>query len=59
MRSTQRGYGEECGWEPKETFDTGIRKTVKWYLSNQEWVRDVRSGDYRKWIDLNYGDRTA
>ena len=50
---------EECGWEPKETFDTGIRKTVKWYLSNQEWVNDVRSGEYRKWMDLNYGDRTG
>ncbi|MDH3844716.1 MAG: GDP-mannose 4,6-dehydratase, partial [Myxococcales bacterium] len=50
---------QECGWEPKETFDTGIRKTVKWYLSNEDWVRDVRSGEYRKWIDLNYGDRTT
>ncbi len=50
---------EECGWEPKETFDTGIRKTVRWYLENEAWVRDVRSGDYRKWIDLNYGSRTA
>ena len=50
---------EECGWEPKETFDTGIRKTVLWYLSNDDWIRDVRSGDYRKWIDLNYGSRTA
>lgn len=36
---------QECGWEAKETFDTGIRKTVKWYLSNEEWVRDVRSGN--------------
>ncbi|MDH3199577.1 MAG: dTDP-glucose 4,6-dehydratase [Myxococcales bacterium] len=50
---------QECGWEPKETFDTGIRKTVKWYLSNEDWVREVRSGEYRKWIDLNYGERTA
>ena len=50
---------EECGWAPQETFDTGIRKTVQWYLSNQEWVNDVRSGDYRKWMDLNYGDRTG
>ncbi|HET6415868.1 MAG TPA: dTDP-glucose 4,6-dehydratase [Polyangiales bacterium] len=49
---------EECGWEPKETFDTGIRKTVQWYLANHDWVADVRSGDYRKWMDLNYGDRT-
>jgi dTDP-glucose 4,6-dehydratase len=50
---------EECGWEPKETFDTGIRKTVQWYLSNEDWVQGVRSGDYLKWIDLNYGDRTG
>ena len=50
---------EECGWAPKETFDTGIRKTVQWYLSNDEWVSNVRSGDYRKWIDLNYGERAG
>jgi dTDP-glucose 4,6-dehydratase len=50
---------EECGWEPKETFDTGIRKTVKWYLSNQDWINDVRSGDYRKWMELNYRDRAG
>ena len=50
---------EECGWEPKETFDTGIRKTVQWYLSNQDWVNDVRSGDYRKWMELNYRDRAG
>jgi dTDP-glucose 4,6-dehydratase len=49
---------QECGWEPKETFDTGIRKTVQWYLSNDEWVQGVRSGEYLKWIDLNYSDRT-
>jgi len=49
----------ECGWEPKETFDTGIRKTVRWYLSNQDWVNDVRSGDYRKWMELNYRDRAG
>ena len=47
----------ECGWEPKETFESGIRKTVRWYLENPEWVRSVRTGEYRKWIDLNYGDR--
>ena len=54
-----RAIREECGWEPKETFDTGIRKTVRWYLSNQDWVSDVRSGEYRKWMDLNYGDRAG
>jgi dTDP-glucose 4,6-dehydratase len=50
---------EECGWEPKETFDSGIRKTVRWYLANSDWVENVRSGEYRKWIDKNYGDREA
>jgi dTDP-glucose 4,6-dehydratase len=49
---------EECGWTPRETFDTGLRKTVRWYLENEEWVRTVRSGEYRKWIDTNYGNRT-
>jgi dTDP-glucose 4,6-dehydratase len=50
---------EECGWEPTETFDTGIRKTVQWYLSNDDWVQGVRSGEYRNWIDKNYGDRAG
>jgi len=50
---------EECGWEPKETFGTGIRKTVQWYLSNDSWVESVRSGEYRKWMNLNYGDRAG
>jgi dTDP-glucose 4,6-dehydratase len=49
---------DECGWTPRETFDTGLRKTVRWYLENEEWVRTVRSGEYRKWIDTNYGNRT-
>ncbi|MEM7135844.1 MAG: dTDP-glucose 4,6-dehydratase [Myxococcota bacterium] len=50
---------EECGWKPRESFDTGIRKTVQWYLSNEDWVQDVRSGEYRKWMDLNYGQRAT
>lgn len=50
---------QECGWEPKESFDSGIRKTVQWYLAHDDWVRDVRSGEYRKWIDLNYGSRAT
>lgn len=48
---------QECGWEPKETFDTGIRKTVKWYLQNEAWVREVQSGDYRKWLQKNYSEQ--
>jgi len=47
----------ELGWKPKETFESGVRKTVQWYLDNQEWVRNVTSGEYRKWVDLNYGER--
>ncbi|HEY6877534.1 MAG TPA: dTDP-glucose 4,6-dehydratase [Polyangiales bacterium] len=47
----------ELGWTPKETFESGIRKTVRWYLDNKAWVEDVRSGDYRKWIEQNYGSR--
>lgn len=47
----------ELGWTPKETFETGLRKTVRWYLDNQAWVEEVRSGDYRKWIEQNYGAR--
>jgi dTDP-glucose 4,6-dehydratase len=44
----------ELGWRPKETFETGIRKTVQWYLENEEWVRGVTSGSYRKWIETQY-----
>jgi dTDP-glucose 4,6-dehydratase len=44
----------ELGWKPKETFETGIRKTVRWYLENEEWVRDVTSGTYRQWIATHY-----
>ncbi len=47
----------ELGWSPAETFDTGLRKTVQWYLSNEDWVRDVRTGAYREWIEANYEDR--
>jgi dTDP-glucose 4,6-dehydratase len=44
----------ELGWKPTETFDTGIRKTVEWYLENQEWVLGITSGDYQKWIQTHY-----
>jgi len=44
----------ELGWRPLETFETGIRKTVKWYLENEEWVREVTSGSYRQWIKTHY-----
>ena len=44
----------ELGWKPKETFETGLRKTVRWYLENDEWVKDVTSGSYRQWIAAHY-----
>jgi dTDP-glucose 4,6-dehydratase len=47
----------ELGWQPKETFESGLRKTVRWYLDNTEWVDKVKTGEYRKWIAKNYGDR--
>jgi len=45
----------ELGWKPAETFASGIRKTVRWYLDNQAWVDQVASGAYRNWIDRQYG----
>ncbi|MNP46316.1 dTDP-glucose 4,6-dehydratase [compost metagenome] len=48
----------ELGWVPKETFESGLRKTVEWYLANTEWVAHVKSGSYQQWIDQNYADRS-
>jgi dTDP-glucose 4,6-dehydratase len=47
----------ELGWKPAETFASGLRRTVKWYLENQPWVEQVTSGNYRQWIDQNYSKR--
>jgi len=47
----------ELGWQPKETFETGIRKTVQWYLDNQDWVEGVVSGSYRDWVTKQYAKR--
>jgi dTDP-glucose 4,6-dehydratase len=47
----------ELGWTPAETFETGIRKTVQWYLDNQAWVADVQSGAYLTWVEQNYAQR--
>jgi dTDP-glucose 4,6-dehydratase len=49
-----RKIERELGWKPVETFETGIRKTVQWYLDNQEWVSHVQSGSYQQWIEKNY-----
>lgn len=47
----------ELGWQPSETFASGLRKTVRWYLDNQPWVHEVTSGAYRDWMETNYGKR--
>ena len=52
-----RKIESELGWKPAETFASGIRKTVLWYLENQDWVRNVQSGAYRDWVEKNYAER--
>ncbi|HFK8238197.1 TPA: dTDP-glucose 4,6-dehydratase [Escherichia coli] len=47
----------ELGWKPQETFESGIRKTVEWYLANTNWVENVKSGAYQSWIEQNYEGR--
>lgn len=49
----------DLGWKPIETFETGIRKTVRWYLDNQEWVRSVTSGGYKEWVGKQYAVTSA
>lgn len=49
----------ELGWRPDETFETGIRKTVEWYLENAEWIEHIKSGAYQLWLEKNYSHRTA
>lgn len=51
-----RKIERELGWKPAETFETGIRKTVQWYLANGEWVQRVQSGAYREWISKQYAE---
>jgi dTDP-glucose 4,6-dehydratase len=47
----------ELGWEPAETFESGLRKTVAWYLDHEDWVQEIRSGAYQQWVALNYEHR--
>jgi dTDP-glucose 4,6-dehydratase len=49
-----RKIEREVGWKPRESFESGLRKTIQWYLQNQEWVQEVTSGSYRKWIATHY-----
>ncbi|MEN9903404.1 MAG: dTDP-glucose 4,6-dehydratase [Pseudomonadota bacterium] len=54
-----RKLEKELGWKPQETFETGIKKTVQWYLDNQEWVEHVTSGEYRSWVEAHYATEDA
>ena len=45
----------ELGWRPAETFESGLRKTVRWYLDNAAWVERVQNGAYREWVSTHYG----
>ncbi|MEE9526861.1 MAG: dTDP-glucose 4,6-dehydratase, partial [Syntrophobacteria bacterium] len=47
----------ELGWSPAHDFEEALEATVDWYLDNMDWVEFVRSGEYRKWIEINYGER--
>ena len=49
----------ELGWRPNETFESGIRKTVHWYLDNPDWVAHVQSGAYREWVQTQYAAQPA
>jgi dTDP-glucose 4,6-dehydratase len=48
---------QELDWKPRRAFENGLVETVDWYIANEEWVDAVRTGEYRKWIDVNYGKR--
>lgn len=52
-----RKLEQELGWKPAQTFESGIRKTVQWYLDNQNWVSNVTSGNYRQWLEQHYGNK--
>ena len=50
---------KELGWTPKETFETGLKKTIQWYLDNPEWVESVQTGAYREWMERQYGGESS
>ncbi len=54
-----RKIEQELGWKPAETFESGIRKTVQWYLDNPAWVANVQSGGYKDWVSQQYGDKNS
>jgi dTDP-glucose 4,6-dehydratase len=53
-----RKIRDELGWQPVQSFASGLRETVTWYLENQDWIADIESGDYQKWIEMNYANRS-
>ena len=54
-----RKIERELGWRPSETFESGLRKTVRWYLDHGDWVERVQTGAYRQWVEANYDRRVA
>ncbi|HEX6502157.1 MAG TPA: dTDP-glucose 4,6-dehydratase [Terriglobales bacterium] len=54
-----RKIDRELGWRPRETFESGIRKTIEWYLQHTEWIKDVTSGNYRQWIATHYSTQST
>jgi dTDP-glucose 4,6-dehydratase len=48
---------KELAWRPSVSFEDGLRKTVQWYLDHRRWIDNVRSGEYKKWIEKNYEER--
>lgn len=49
----------ELGWRPREDFESGLRRTVRWYMENPDWVESIGTGEYRRWLEVNYGARGA
>ena len=47
---------KELGWSPRESFETGLRKTIQWYLDHSHWVQRVKSGEYLHWVRQHYGE---
>ena len=52
-----RKIAGELNWQPRETFESGLERTVQWYLDQTDWIAGIESGAYKTWIDLNYGAR--
>jgi len=46
---------KELNWSPKESFDSGLRKTINWYLHHKKWIKNIKNGTYLKWIKEQYG----